>query len=337
MDRRIKFDISLKSVATVAVALMIFALLYYVKDILVLFLISFVIATALEPAVDWLQKKHVPRVLTIILIYLLVGTFIYTLIRLLVPPITTQVNTLIDNRQVIYDRLSTTFSHLPVSIKSNVQDFVNTLPERAGNIFSGSFVSNVFGVFAGVLGVITVLVASFYLLIEKNVTENAIKTFWPTKSEDRALAAYKKIVEKISLWARGQLILSTSVGVLTFIGLSILKFEYALILAIVAAFLDFIPMVGPSITMVIGVGLALAYSPLYALWVALLFLGIQQFEANVLVPQIMRRAVGISPILIIFAILVGSKLLGLIGIIIAVPVASAIVVIIEAINKKELK
>jgi predicted PurR-regulated permease PerM len=89
--------------------------------------------------------------------------------------------------------------------------------------------------------------------------------------------------------------------------------------------------------MVIGVGLALAYSPLYALWVALLFLGIQQFEANVLVPQIMRRAVGISPILIIFAILVGSKLLGLIGIIIAVPVASAIVVIIEAINKKELK
>jgi predicted PurR-regulated permease PerM len=161
MERRIKFDISLKSVATVAVALMIFALLYYVRDILVLFLISFVIATALEPSVDWLEKKHVPRVLTIVLIYLLVGAFIYTLVRLLVPPITTQINNLVDNRQVIYERLSTTFSHLPVTVKANVQDFVNTLPEKGGNLFSGSFVSNVFGVFAGVFGVITVLVALF--------------------------------------------------------------------------------------------------------------------------------------------------------------------------------
>jgi predicted PurR-regulated permease PerM len=164
--------------------------------------------------------------------------------------------------------------------------------------------------------------------------ENSIKKFWPVSSETRALEIFKKIVDKISYWARGQLILSSSVGALVFIGLSVLHFEYALTMALVAAFMDLLPFIGPAITMTLGAILAFSISPAMALWVFLLLLGVQQFEGNILVPQIMKRATGLSPVLTIFSILIGARLLGFIGVIIAVPVASGIVVIIESLNKK---
>lgn len=337
MDRKIKFDITIKSVVAVVAVLVLFALLFYVKDILVLFLIAFIIATALEPAVDWLEKKHIPRAITMTGLFIIIGLLFYTLVRLMIPPITDQVNNLVSSRQVIVERINSYLSHAPVSIKTGLLDFVNVLPDKLTGLSSGSFVTSVFGVVTGLFAVLTVLVTIFYLLMEKNIMEKAIRFFWPISSEERALLVFKKIVEKISSWARGQIVLSTSVGVLTFIGLSILRFEYALVIALVAAFMDLIPFIGPTITMVLGVALAFAYSPMYALWVAILFLGIQQFEAHVLVPQIMKRAVGISPVITIFAIVIGAKLLGLIGVIIAVPIASIIIVILEELNKKGKK
>jgi predicted PurR-regulated permease PerM len=334
MERRINFDISLKSVITVAVALLLVGILYYVRDILILFLIAFVLATALEPLIDWFESKKVPRILTMAVIYSLFGLFIYIMIRSLIPPINDQITNLTSNRQVIVERINTYLSHMPIGVRNGFSDFVTALPDKLAGFQTGSLVTSVFGVVTGLLAALTVLVTTFYLLLEKNVMEKAIKTFWPADTEVRALSVFKRITEKISLWARGQIILSSSVGLLTFIGLSVLRFEYALVLAVVAGFMDIIPFIGPTITLVIGVALAFAYSPIYALWVAILFLGVQQFEAHVLVPQIMKRAVGISPVLIIFAILIMGKLLGIVGVLIAVPVAAILVVLVEEMNKK---
>lgn len=334
MERKIVFDISVKSVLTVAIALILALALYYIRDILILFLISFILATALEPAVNYLEKKKIPRLLTVVVVYALIALFIYGLIRLMVPPINEQVTALIDNRQAIFDRITGYVAHIPPEFKDSLQKIIDTLPSRLTDFTSGAFLSNILGVFSGLLGTLTVFVVTFYLLLEKNVMAKAIKAFWPASSEKRAIKIYDAIAQKISFWARGQLILSTAVGILTFIGLSVLKFEYALVLAIVAAFLDLIPIIGPTITLVIGVGLAFATSPVYALWVGILFLAIQQFEGNILIPQIMKRAIGVSPLIVIFAILVAGKLMGLVGILIAVPMASIIVVLVEALNKK---
>lgn len=334
MERKISFDISLKSVITVMIAIILVGLVYYIRDILVLFLIAFILATALEPAVDFFEKKKIPRFLTMFVIYAFLGLFFYLMVRSLIPPISEQISALVSSRQMIAERITTYLSHMPAGVRTGLQDFVNTLPDKFTGLSGGSFVNSVFGVFTGLMAALIVLVTTFYLLLEKNVMEKSIRAFWPTGSEGKALAVFKKISGKISLWARGQIILSTSIGLLTFIGLSILKFEYALLLAIVAAFLDIIPMIGPTITLVIGVALAFAYSPVYALWVGILFLAIQEFEAHVLVPQIMKRAVGISPVITIFAILIMGKLLGIIGVLIAIPVASIFLVIIEEMNKK---
>jgi predicted PurR-regulated permease PerM len=336
MERRITFDVSVKSVLTVAFSLALIAVLYYIKDILLLLLIAFILATALEPAIDWFEKKKVPRGISIAAFYLLIIGIIFMLVRSVSPLVSEQLNALIQSRQLIIDRLSEYFRVIPLSLRNASQDFFNTLPGKIESFLGGTFIANVFGVFSSIFAILTVLVASFYLLLEKNVMEKTIKKYWPASSEAQALAIFKKIVEKISFWARGQLILSSAVGVLVYIGLSVLHFEFALILAIVAAIMDLLPFIGPAITMFLGTLLGFSVSPAMAFWVFILLLGVQQFEGNVLVPQIMKRATGLSPVLIIFSILIGARLMGFIGVVIAVPIASAIVVIIESLNKKSL-
>jgi predicted PurR-regulated permease PerM len=110
--------------------------------------------------------------------------------------------------------------------------------------------------------------------------------------------------------------------------------EYAVPLALIAAFTELLPYVGPWIGAIPAVIVALAMSPIMALWVALLYLGIQQFENHVLVPQVMKRTIGLSPVIIIFSLLVGAKLLGILGVLIAVPVAAMIALVVEEIKKK---
>lgn len=336
MDRKISFDFSLKSIFSIALTIIVIALLFYIRDILVLLLFSFILSTALKPLIDFFEKKHVPRLLSIAAIYLSVALIFYSLVRLMIPPLSAQLNQLVSSRQEIARRIIEYFSHLPLSVRESIQAGVNKLPDKITEVFSSAIIPNVLGVFSGLLGLVTVLVSAFYLLLEKNAVEKAIKAFWPIKSEKLALELYEKIVQKISFWARGQIILSTSVGFLVYFGLLVLRFDYALLMALTAAVLDVFPIIGPAIMVLVGFLLAFATSPILSLWVVILLIAIQQFEANVLAPQIMKKAVGIPPVLIIFSILIGAKLLGFVGVIIAVPVASAVLVILETLHKKEL-
>ncbi len=336
MERKIIFDFSVKSVFTVVFGLILLWLMFYLREIIVLFFLSFILATALEPIVNMLGKKGVPRWATIIGIIFIIVFGLYGLFRLIVPPMTIQVNHLIDNRHIITERAVNYLDSAPEAVRNAVYNFSNSFPEKITKYSSSiNVVDNALGIFSGFLGFVTVIVISFYLLIDNNSMENFIKDYWPTNSKEKAVRIFSQIVEKISLWARGQLILSGSIGVLTFFGLTVLNVDYALTLALFAAITELLPVIGPFIGAAPAIFIAFTINPVLALWVALLYLGIQQFENHVLVPQVMKRAVGLSPVIIIFSILVGAKLLGIIGIIIAVPVASAVGVLIKSTKKKE--
>jgi predicted PurR-regulated permease PerM len=330
---KITFDFSLKNVFIVFSTLFLVWLLFYLKDIIVLFFIAFILATALEPAVDFFQKKHLPRWLSALLFYIIFGLAVYLLVRLIVPAMTVQVQQLIDSRVELLESLMGFLSQLPEQLRFGITEYIETFPERVSKISSSSIVSNVLGVFSGLLGVLTVFVVTFYLLLERKAVEKALLYYWPKKSKSKAEHIFKKVSLKINLWVRGQLILSGAVGLLTYIGLSLLGVEYALTLALIAGITELLPVVGPFLGAFPAVIIALSVSPALAFWVVVLYLGIQQFEAQVLVPQVMKRAVGLSPIVIIFALLVGAKLLGFVGVVIAVPVASAVAVILDSLNE----
>lgn len=335
MDKQVTVNFSPKTVFVIAASVILIWVAFFLRDILVLFLLSFVIAIGLKPLVDFLEKKKVPRFVSVLVLLLLVISSIYILIRLIIPPITIQVEQIIQNRHEIGLRLNSYLSTAPVGVKNLITDYTTNLPDKLARYTSGSMALNVLGVFSGLLGFITVLVISFYLLLEKGSFEDVIEKNWIWGSKERAKRIFRKISLKVSLWMRGQLLLSGSIGILTFVGLSVLGIPYALTLSLVAALSELLPLVGPFLGAIPAVLIAFTISPIMALWVALLYLLIQQFESQLLAPQIMKRVVGLSAVTTIFALLVGAKLLGILGVLMAVPVASSIMVIIEELRKKE--
>ena len=326
----------MKTVFVVLFSLALVWLAYYLRDVLVLFLVSFILATAFEPIVNGLQKRHIPRWITILALYALVVGIVFALVRLIVPPITDQIRQILAHRTDYANQINSYIGMAPASLQNSIHNFANAIPDKVSAYSSSTTVfDNVFGIFSGVFGAITVFVIVFYLLSEKDTLENFIAIYWPEKSQKKAVAVYRKVVEKVSLWARGQLILSGSIFLLSYIGLSILHVPYALTLALIAGITEMLPVVGPFIGAAPAVFLSFTVYPLLALWVAIMYLSIQQFENHVLVPQVMKRAVGLSPVAIIFALLVGAKLLGIIGVILAVPVAAGIMVVVESLRKAE--
>lgn len=330
MERRFTVDFSLETIFVVVASLFTLWLAFYLKDILILLLVAFIVASALRPAVNFFQRLKVPRILGTVLVYLIFIFVIFGMIRLLVPPLTEQVNRLYENRNDIVVAVNNLVAKAPADVKLFVRDYADKLPQKIEQIFSGQIVSRTLGVFSGLLGIATVLVATFYLLLEDDLFKRAINHWWPEKSRKKALATYGQVTQKIGLWARGQLVLSVSIGLLAFVGLSVLKIEYALTLALLAALGELIPIIGFWIALVPTLFIAFMMSPVSGFSVLVLYFGIQQFEAQILVPQVMKRAIGLSPIIIIFALLAGAKLLGILGVLIAIPVVSSISVILES-------
>lgn len=334
MDKRITIDFSFKTVFVALASLAAIALIYYLRDILVLFLVSFILATVFEPGVNVLEKKRVPRWLSILALYAVVIGIVFALVRLIVPPITAQVGQIVAHRTNYANQINSYIEKAPESVRISIHNFANSIPDKVSTYSSTRIFDNAFGIFSGFLGAITVFVIVFYLLSEKNTVENGLLFYLPEKSKERVKKVYRQVVEKVSFWAKGQLILSGSIFLLTFIGLSVLKVPYALTLALIAGVTEMLPVVGPFIGALPAIFLAFTVYPLLALWTGLLYLAVQQFENHVLVPQVMKRAVGLSPVAIIFSILVGAKLLGIIGVILAVPVTAGIMVIVESFREK---
>ena len=177
---------------------------------------------------------------------------------------------------------------------------------------------------------------TFYLLLERNNLENRISAFFIGK-EARVRKSIIEIEEKLGAWLRGQLFLSLIIGILVFVGLLILNIPYALPLALLAGVMEVIPVIGPIISAIPATLLGLTISPLLGLGVAAMFFVIQQLENHLIVPQVMRKAVGLNPLVVILAIAVGGRLLGFAGALLAVPMAVVLQIIASEVIESRKK
>jgi predicted PurR-regulated permease PerM len=181
----------------------------------------------------------------------------------------------------------------------------------------------------GVFAIITVLILSFYFLIETQTMFQYLIRFVPEQRRDNVAVAAREAVVKVSAWLRAQVMLAGVMGTFAALGLGFLGVPYFYVVALVAAVGETIPIVGPIIGGVTAVAVALTASPKLALTVGVYFLILHQLEANVLVPKIMERRVGVSPVAVMVALLVGGALWGIIGAVLAIPTAAILSVIIE--------
>ncbi len=323
---------STKIILKVVFVVLALAFLWVIRDIILILLFSLILASALDPLVDYFSEKKVPRAVSVLTVYILVLSVAAVVIYLLIPPLIEQFSVLRDNLPGYYEALR---ERLGSTILGNLD-----LSESFKQIFAsggGSFVVQTFGVFNGFLTFISVLVISFYLVAEEKGMKQFISALLPESQQEFTMGLVEKIQKKMGLWVLGQLILSFAIFIFSWIGLSVLGVKYALFLALLAGLLEVVPYIGPFLSAIPAVLFALIQNPTLALVVAILYVVIQKTEGYVLVPKIMQKTVGTSPLVVLISLLVGFKLAGVVGLLIAVPLVSAVTVVIGEVwpNKPE--
>lgn len=315
--------------------------LYMIKDVLALLFLSIVLVSAIEPMVDWMQKKKIPRSVGVLLIYLFLVLLIGVSVYFLIPPIEKQFSDFTQNFSQYSEKTSNSFQGIRDFLdKSHIvfdtQKFFENLGNDISNSSGGIFATTV-GVFSGLISTIVVLSLTFYMAAKEDGFGKFIVLVVPENHQRYALSLTERIKDKIGKWMQGQLILMFVVFVLDYIGLLIVGIPYALVLAIFAGLMEIIPYVGPIISAIPGIILGFLISPITGLFVFLVYVVVQQLENHIITPQIMKKAVGLNPIVVILALLVGAKLGGAFGAIVAIPVATAgSIFISDIMNKKEM-
>ena len=324
------------STSTIIKILLIFLLLFFVyliREVVAILFVSLVFASAVDPWVDWMHKKKIPRGVSILFIYLIMFVVISFTVYLIIPPIAQQVAELSANFPRYVEKLISGYSALKEysvqhgvldSIKDSLGTISSNLQTAAGGVFS-----TISGIFGGIFSFFLVLVITFYMVVEESAIKKLVWSIAPTRHQPYIMQLINRMQKKMGLWLRGQLILSLVIFILTYVGLLVLGVKYALVLALIAGLTEFIPYLGPIFGAVPAILLAFTQSPMLAVFVIILFFVIQQVENNILVPKIMQKAVGLNPIISISVLMIGFKLAGVVGAIMSIPVATAISVFVK--------
>lgn len=334
LDKRpININITILTVIKIILIFLLFYFFYLVQDILAILFVSLIFSSALDPWVDWMQGKKIPRVIGVMLIYLVLFAAIGSMVYLIIPPIAAEVKELAVNFPHYLEKIISSLSAFKEfsakhgildNIKASFGSFSSNLEKAAGGIFS-----TVSGIFGGIFSFFLVLVLVFYMIVEENAIKKLVWSIAPVKHQPYAMQLINRMQKKIGYWLRGQLVLCLAIFILTYVGLSILGVKYALVLALIAGFTEFVPYLGPILGAIPAVFLAYTQSPMLALFTAILYYIVQLIENNILVPKIMQKAVGLNPIVSIAVLLIGFKIGGVVGAILSIPVATAASVVIK--------
>ncbi|MBI2008748.1 AI-2E family transporter, partial [Candidatus Amesbacteria bacterium] len=273
--------------------------------------VAVILMSELTPFVDWLKKYHIPRGLAIFFIYLFVWALAGSLIATVIPG-------LIDQSGKLIRVLPVSLSQIEL-FNTHQQEISQEILARLGSLPEGLIKFSV-GLFSNILGVVTTLVISFYLLLERNKLDRYLALLLGPDKPEKAKRIINEIEHRLGRWVRGELFLMIAVGTFTYFGLVILGVDIPLPLAVLAGLLEIVPNIGPTISAVPAILVALTINPLTALATLALYILIQQLENNLLVPKVMEKATGVNPLVSILALMVGFKIAGPAGAVLSIPI-----------------
>jgi len=322
---------------TIVMAILIGAAAYAVwtlRDIALLVLTAIVIASAIEPGVIFFVRHRIHRIVAVTLMYVLVFGSLFGITYFFLPPV------LDDAQDFLYGApqyLDTLNIPLPLTNLTDAAEH-GTEGSQAQSVFdtlfafqsafadtSGGALRVVSSFFGGIFALLLVIVLSFYLAVQETGVDDFLRLVTPHKHEEYVVGLWLRAKKKIGQWMQGQLLLSLLVGVIVYLGLLILGVPYALLLAVIAALLDLIPIFGSFLAGIVGTIVALSAGGLQlALIVAGLYFIVNQFEAHLIYPLVVNKVVGIPPLLVILALLVGGSLAGFLGVLLSIPLAAAV-------------
>jgi predicted PurR-regulated permease PerM len=310
------------------------------RNVLLLLFVSILLASALEPMVGWLRERlPIGRVGTILVVYLTFFVVMLGLAFIVLPAAVNQGQRILASLPDTIDQVREWASHLrPVALSNSITALVDSVGETfapAPPPGPDEVVKVGTAVAEGAVFLFTMLAVVFFWLIEHARLQRYTLAFLPATRRAGARRAWNEVETRLGLWVRGQLILMGSIGAAIAAACALLGVPGALLLGLIAALAEAIPIVGPLLGAVPVVLVAATVSPQLALIMAVVCLVFQLIESNVLVPMVMRNTIGISPLLVLFSLLVGAAVGGLIGAFLAVPIAASVEIILSRLQARE--
>lgn len=309
--------------------------LYLLRGPLLLLYVCVLFATGLSPLVRYIErrrplggKRRLPRPAAILLIYAAVLGTIAGIGAMIVQPLVEQSQQFWKELPTLLDRLQARLmSWGVISPDRSLKELIQQAPGSVDAVTA--VIGTLWGFVGGLLGFITVLLLTFYLLVESQGIFEFLLRLVPSDRRQKVSEVSALVTEKVSAWLGGQLLLGFVIGATTAIGLALMGVPYFYLLAMIAGVGEMIPIVGPIISAIPAVAVAFTVSPGLALGVTIFFLVQQQLENAVLVPKLMGQTVGLGAVTVITALVVGGELLGMVGALLAVPTAAIVKVLIE--------
>lgn len=338
IEKGLKITISTRTLWRIALFGGLVVALILLKEFVLVVLTSLVLASFVRSFAGRLKKHGIPRTVSIVTIYVAGAVLLIGLFYALVPIIASEIGAIIPKLASFIPQKDTLDALQDANSFAEKLTASNGLTHTLGNVeqFVGSLsqglYSTVVSLFGSIANIVLVLVFSFYLSVDVHSIENFIRTVVPLEHEDYALSLWHRSQRKIAYWLSGQIVLGCIVGVLTYIGLKILGVPYPFLLAALAGIFEMIPFgiflaAVPALIAAAGEG-----GISLAAFTALLFFVIQQLEGYLIVPLVVRRFTGVSPLMVVIAIVMGATLLGFWGLVLAIPVT---VTLLEYLADKE--
>ncbi len=324
--------ISSQTIMRVTVTILSLWFLYLIRDIIALLIIAVIITAALGPIINYLERWHLPRALTVACVYIVFFTGLSMLIAVIVPTLTEQIELLLasllqDIASVHNGMLSVFFGSVP----TNLAAITDPIAGSFGELFSRTA-----SLFSAIVAVFAVISMSFYMSLQRDGMKRFLLSLTPKQHQPYVASLTDRIQESFGRWVAGQLVTMIFVGVLYFVVLSIFGVPYALTLATIGGILEIVPYLGPILSAIPAAILGFSVAPAVGFVVIIGYILINFVENYVLIPQIMNKAVGLNPVAVILALLIGAKIAGLIGVIIAVPIAGALSLFVKDVLEKKI-
>jgi predicted PurR-regulated permease PerM len=337
--------IETRTIINIVLLILLLVILYYLRDLVLVLLTSVVLASFNESVVRKFAKYHIPRTLSVVIVYVVSFAAIFALFYVFVPILLAEVSSLVSSLGNYIPQNSVLQVFQPSAL-SGTQNVVNTVSGSTSSIgdvvrsiqllvnsSSGGFIQSITILFGGLLNVILIAVITFYLSVQDHGIEYFLRVISPIKHEEYVVGLWKRTERKIGLWMQGQMLLGVVVGVIIYLGLTLLSVKYALVIALFTAMLELIPF---GIILAGLVGCVFAYSDGgigLAVKVFFLYTIVQQFENYLIAPLVVNKVIGISPLVVILSLLVGAELAGLWGVLLGIPVAVCILEYLSDIEK----
>jgi len=345
MNGQMNISITTGTIVKAVLVLVAAWLLFTLRDLALVLVTAVVIASAIEPGVNALQRRRIPRALGVLLIYILLFAAFFGIFYFFVPAVLGELAMFLSSlplyleaidRLSAFDEFAQIIGTTPPDLSSiDVMESFRNAMQAAGAF--GNVLTAIAAIFGGVLSFVLIIVFSFYFAIIETGVDEFLRVIAPRQYQAYVLDLWKRSRQKIGLWMQGQLLLGLIIGVLVYLILTILGIKHALLLAVIAALFELIPVFGPILAAIPAVLIGFVDGgAIKGVMVIGVYVLLQQFENHLIYPLVVTKVVGVSPLLVILALIIGAELAGFLGILLSVPVAATIQELVKDLRERRI-